>query len=226
MRTPSCFSYIPKKWRVPPKVMYAIFALELAFSVPALALYGIAKPDTYRTRLWQEGYNHGWNSPPNEVLYAYANYRPIPNPLPWSQLYVSTAPSSHHAASSIAEPPLIRMRSTTSYSVILAILSLFIQLMKGIMFICGVFYPLLSLIIHAALTALWAVSLHAQAGSDMTDPDHPQPGPPWYITKSCGAPISVGNQGYCKQAKAAFAVGICLWYEATAFSYRSLQSLH
>lgn len=218
MRTPSCFSYIPKKWRVPPKALYVLFAIELVVSVPALALYGIAKPDTYRTRLWQEGYNHGWNSPPNEVLYAYANYRPIPNPLPWSQLYVSRAPDVHPWTFEFVELPLIWLRSTTSFSVILAILTLFIQLTKGIMYICGVFYPLISLTVHAALTALWAVSVHAQAGSDMSDPDHPQPGPPWYITKSCGPPISAGNQGYCKQAKAAFAMGICLWYVATDFS--------
>ena len=88
MRLPSWVSYIPKKWHVPPKAMYTIFAIEVAVSVPALALYGIAKPDTYRTRLWQEGYNQGWNSDPKEVLYAYANSRPIPDPLPWSQLYV------------------------------------------------------------------------------------------------------------------------------------------
>ena len=80
------------------------------------------------------------------------------------------------------------------------------------MFICGVFYPLLSLLVHAGLTAMWVISVHAQAGSDMSDPEHPQPGPPWYITKSCGAPVSAANQGYCKQAKAGFAIGVLLWF--------------
>lgn len=45
----------------------------------------------------------------------------------------------------------------------------------------------------------------------MSDPAHPQPGAPWYITKSCGPPVSPSLIGYCKQAKAAFAVTILMW---------------
>ena len=213
MRLPSWVSYIPKKWHVSPKAMYTIFVIEVVVSVPALALYGIAKPDTYRTRLWQEGYNHGWNSDPKEVLYAYANSRPIPDPLPWSQLYVlpflvcSIAPNGLSTPGRSAD----QKHSTTSFSVILAILTLFIQLLKGIMFICGVLYPLLALIVHAGLTACWAISVHAQAGPD-TSGENPNTGPPWYITKSCGPPVSTRNQNYCKQAKGAFACGILLAY--------------
>ena len=51
----------------------------------ALTLYGIADPNTYRTRLWQNGADSGFNSDPSIVLYSYANYRPIKTPLVWSQ---------------------------------------------------------------------------------------------------------------------------------------------
>lgn len=88
MRIPSCFHAIPRQWRT-PKTLIGFFVLELALTVAALALYGIAAPDLYRTKLWQEGSNHGWNSNPNQLIYAAANYRPVVEPLPWSQLYVS-----------------------------------------------------------------------------------------------------------------------------------------
>ena len=100
--------------------------------------------------------------------------------------------------------------STTNYNVVISVLSVFILLCKGIMFITSVFYPLLSLVVHAALAALYAVSIHNQAGPDTSDPAHSQPGAPWYITKSCGPPVSSDLIGYCKQAKAAFAVTVIM----------------
>lgn len=178
------YNAIPRKWRTPRTILY-LFAIELAIEIAALALFGIAQPDLYRTRLWQEGSDHGWNSNPNVIVYAYANYRPISTPLPWSQF-------------------------VTNFNVIISVLALFLLLCKGIMYICHIFYPLLSAIIHAALIALFAVSAHAQAASDMSDPEHPQPGAPWYITKSCGAPVKPKLKGYCQQAKASFAVTIIL----------------
>lgn len=100
--------------------------------------------------------------------------------------------------------------STTDFNVVIAVLAVFILLCKAIMFITGVFHPLISMFAHSGLLALWAVSIHNQAGPDMSDPAHPQPGAPWYITKSCAAPVRPGLIGYCKQAKAAFAVTILL----------------
>jgi hypothetical protein len=91
------------------------------------------------------------------------------------------------------------------------VLSLFLLLVKGIMHITHIFHPLLSAIVHAVLLALYAVSIRNQAGSDMTDPKNPQPGPPWYITRSCGAPVKPALKGYCMQAKGAFAISIILW---------------
>jgi hypothetical protein len=74
------------KW---PKVLIVLMVIELAGTIPALALFGIASPDLYRTQLWQIGYNNGFNSDPKQILYAYANYVPLPKtPFVWSQTYV------------------------------------------------------------------------------------------------------------------------------------------
>ncbi|KAL8705787.1 MAG: hypothetical protein Q9201_001133 [Fulgogasparrea decipioides] len=194
-----CYAAIPRQWRFPRSILY-LFAIELLIEIAALALFGIAQPDLYRTRLWQEGSDHGWNSNPNEIIYAYANYRPIDTPLPWSQF-------------------------VTNFNVVIAVLALFLLLCKGIMYICHIFYPLLSLPIHAALIALYAVSIHAQAAPDMSDPEHPQPGAPWYITKSCGAPVTPRLKGYCQQAKGSFAVTIMLLAVFVVYFVLSLYSL-
>ena len=81
-------SWINLEWRW-PKVFYVLVIIEVPFTISALALFGIADPDLYRTLLWQEGANHGWNSDPIEILYSYANYRPIATPTPWNQKCVS-----------------------------------------------------------------------------------------------------------------------------------------
>ncbi|KAL8905758.1 MAG: hypothetical protein Q9207_002427 [Kuettlingeria erythrocarpa] len=194
-----CYRAIPRKWKT-PKIIIPCFVIELIIEIAALALYGIAQPNLYRTRLWKEGSDHGWNSSPKEIIYAYANYRPIRTPLPWSQF-------------------------VTDFNVIISVLAIFILLCKGIMYICHIFHPLMSAVIHAALVALFAVSIHAQAASDMSDPDHPQPGAPWYITKSCGAPVRPSLRGYCQQAKASFAVTVLLCALFLAYLILSIYSL-
>lgn len=85
IRIPAWLAAIPREWHH-PKTLTAFFIIEVPFTVAALALFGIAAPNLYRTLLWQEGANHGWNSSPIEILYAYANYRPVHTPLPWSAL--------------------------------------------------------------------------------------------------------------------------------------------
>lgn len=90
MRVPSFLSSIPRQWRT-PKVVIGLFVFEVPLTIAALALFGIAQPDLYRTRFWQEGADHGWNSNPNQLIYAIANYRPIKAPLPWSQLFACSA---------------------------------------------------------------------------------------------------------------------------------------
>ena len=90
MKVPSYLSSIPRQWRT-PKVLIGLFILEVPLTIAALALFGIAQPDLYRTRFWQEGADQGWNSNPNQLIYAIANYRPIKAPLPWSQLFACLA---------------------------------------------------------------------------------------------------------------------------------------
>ncbi|MCJ1354562.1 MAG: hypothetical protein MMC33_004551 [Icmadophila ericetorum] len=174
---------IPTQWRI-KKVFLYLACAELPFIVAALALYGIADPDTYRTSLWQEGANHGWNSDPIEILYAYANYLPIKVPTPWNQFI-------------------------TSFNVVFAVLSMFILLVKVFLYIMDLFWPLLALLVHALLIVLASVSIYNQAGSDYSDSAHPSR-VPWYLTKGCGPPVATNLHGYCLQAQGSFAVASCL----------------
>ena len=75
--------YRPNKWP-----FYVLGVPELPVTIALLALFGIAAPNTYRTRLWQDGSDNGFNSNPNAALYAAANYRPYTTPKPWAALYV------------------------------------------------------------------------------------------------------------------------------------------
>jgi len=85
------------EWRNRKRTMLTLCAIEFPPTVAALTLFGIADPNTYRTKMWAEGALHGWNSDPIEILYAYANYKPIPVPTPWTQMY------DHHPP----PPPLV-----------------------------------------------------------------------------------------------------------------------
>jgi hypothetical protein len=69
-------------------------ALELPFTIVILTFTGIASHDLYRTKLWQDGANNGFNSSPDEVVYAAANYRPYKVPMVWGSLYVSISISN------------------------------------------------------------------------------------------------------------------------------------
>lgn len=92
------------------------------------------------------------------------------------------------------------------------------------MFIVHVWPPLLSAVVHAGLTVVYALSAAYQAGSDTSDPKHPQHGAPWYITKSCSVAHTRSNVHYCQQAKAAFActvVAAALFFLQTVYSLAS-----
>lgn len=89
MKVPSFLSSIPRQWRT-PKTVLGLLVFEVPLTIAALALFGIAQSDLYRTRFWQEGADHGWNSNPNQLIYAIANYRPVKAPLPWRQLFASS----------------------------------------------------------------------------------------------------------------------------------------
>lgn len=68
-------------------VLLILMAVELPFTIVVLTLTGIASHNLYRTKLWQDGADNGFNSAPDEVLYAMANYRPYKVPMVWNSLY-------------------------------------------------------------------------------------------------------------------------------------------
>lgn len=76
--------FLARYWRM-RKLFFVLLIIEIPLTIALLALFGIADPDTYRTRLWRNGSVKGFNSDPSEILYAYANYRPISVPLIWSR---------------------------------------------------------------------------------------------------------------------------------------------
>lgn len=79
--------YFPRNHRY-HKVLLWLMAVELPFTIVILTFTGIASHDLYRTRLWQDGADNGFNSAPDEILYAMANYRPYKVPKVWSSLCV------------------------------------------------------------------------------------------------------------------------------------------
>lgn len=176
--------HFQRRWKW-PKVLIALMVIELAGTVPALALFGIASPNLYRTKLWRIGNENGFNSSPLQVLYAYANYRPIPKiPFVWSQ-------------------------SLTDFNVAVSVLSMFVLLVKAAMFLLHIWYPILSTLTNLPIVVLWAVSVYGQMGPDHSDPKHPS-NIAWYLTKSCSYARPSGNYGYCLQAKGAFAVTVVM----------------
>jgi len=176
--------HVSRKWKY-PRVLIALMVLELGGTVAALALFGIASPDLYRTRLWQVGSDWGFNSSPKQILYAYANYRPIP------------------------KTPFVWSNTLTAFNVAVSVLSMFVLLVKVVMFSLHIWYPLLGVVANAAITVLWAVSVYGQAGPDHSDPQFPS-NVAWYISKSCRYAKPSGNEHYCLQAKGAFATTVIM----------------
>jgi hypothetical protein len=66
-------------------VLVVLLVVEFPLTVSFLTLVGISDPDTYRTKLWEDGYLNGFNSSPDQPLYAAANYKTSTTPLIWSQ---------------------------------------------------------------------------------------------------------------------------------------------
>jgi hypothetical protein len=176
--------YLSRKWKY-PKLLYALMILELGGTVAGLALFGIASPDLFRTKLWQVGSDNGFNSSPQQILYAYANYRPIP------------------------KTPFVWSNAITEFNLVISVLSMFILLVKVVMFVLHVWFPILGVVVNAIITTLWAVSIYGQAGPDHSDPEHPS-NVAWYINKSCNYAIPSGNEHYCLMAKGTFATTVIM----------------
>ncbi|KAJ5089396.1 hypothetical protein N7532_008080 [Penicillium argentinense] len=165
------------------KLTYWLMAVEFPFTIVVLTLTGIASHNLYRSLLWQDGADNGFNSAPDEALYAAANHRPYKAPIVWSDFI-------------------------TNYNLVLGVLSTFFLIVKLPLHAMHLFHPPIAATIHGSLVALYIVAARYQAGSDMSDPQHPQPGPPWYITKSCSVAAQPSNIGYCAQAKSLFAITV------------------
>jgi len=180
----ACFPHLSKQWKS-PRAIVALMIIEFIGTVPALVLFAVADPDAFRTELWQIGYDNGFNSNPNQILYAYANYRPLPQtPLVWSQLL-------------------------TDFNIAISVLSMFILLVKLVMFVMHIWWPILGIFVNTALVALWAVSVYGQAGPDYSDPQYPS-SVAWYIAKSCSFADATGNTHNCQLAKGTFAVTVVM----------------
>ncbi|KAJ5206267.1 hypothetical protein N7491_003113 [Penicillium cf. griseofulvum] len=176
--------FFPKKHKQHRLVLY-LMAGEFPITIVMLTLTGIASHNLYRTLLWQDGADNGFNSAPNEALYAASNYRPFTPPMVWSGFI-------------------------TNYNLVLGVLSTFFLITKLPTHWMNLFYPPVAVVVHLSLIILYIVSAVYQAGSDMSDPRHPQSGAPWYIAKSCSVAFRKSNVGYCMQAKALFAVTIIM----------------
>lgn len=86
---------------------------------------------------------------------------------------------------------------------------MFVLLVKAVMFVMHVWYPLLSAILHAIIVALWAVSVYGQASPDYSDPEHPSK-IAWYLAKPCSVAHKSSNIHGCQMMKGTFAVTIVM----------------
>ncbi|KAK3069311.1 hypothetical protein LTR53_012449 [Teratosphaeriaceae sp. CCFEE 6253] len=190
---------IAHRWRM-PKVLIALLVLEFPLTIACLALYGLADPNTYRTKLWQNGYDQGFNSAPNSILYSYANYKPVHTPVIWSSHLVQ-------------------------FNIAIAVLSMFFLLAKSTMFVLHIFIPLLGVVISGAEVALYAVSISRQSTPDHSDPERRIDGLPWYLSKGCSY-ATKANHGYCMQARGVFAVTCIMIALFSTYLIWSLYSLY
>lgn len=88
-------------------------------------------------------------------------------------------------------------------------LSTFVLLLKAVLFVLRVWFPILGVIVNAILTGLYLGSVYGQAGPDKTDPRYPS-NTAWYITKSCDYARPSGNYKYCQMAKGTFAATVVM----------------
>ena len=100
--------------------------------------------------------------------------------------------------------------SITNYNLVIAVLSMFLLLVKGTMYMLHVLPPIISAVLHAVLIVLYAIAIAYQASPDTSDPRHPQTGAAWYIMKSCSVTRDKSLVGYCQQGKATFACFVAM----------------
>ncbi|KAL2165554.1 hypothetical protein VTH06DRAFT_856 [Thermothelomyces fergusii] len=180
------FTYriLRRPWRA-KRPLYWGMVPELAGIVPLLVLFGLQQPDGFRSLFWRIGFENKQNSNPNMILYAYANYQPLPTvPFVWS-------------------------KTLTNYNVAISILSLFILLAKMITTIMRVFYPIFGTVVGLAQVVLYAVSVYGQAGPDYADPRYPSPAP-WHLRIGCSLAEPYGAVKTCRMVQATLGVTVFL----------------
>jgi len=188
-----------KRWgRIARLTIFILLALELGLTVGVLALFAITEESAYKPKLWQDGFDNGFNSSPAQPIYNMVNGKKSNTPLVWSQYLVQ-------------------------FNITISVLSTFTLLVKSVMAIMRVLYPFISIIIHGIEFGLYMFSIHGQTSPDTIDPQHINNGPPWFITKSCSVTALPQNIGYCKQAKASFYVSVVM---AAIFGTHLLLSIY
>ncbi|OJJ03480.1 hypothetical protein ASPVEDRAFT_42938 [Aspergillus versicolor CBS 583.65] len=153
-----------------------ILTYESALVIVCLVLALHAYPDTCRTILWQYGGSEGWNSNPQDRIYFYANYRdPPPIPKIWSEEITESnlAISAVSTVTWIIRVVLLRYQPGSSRWILAAF--------------------------DMLLVALWAISVHAQLSSDLSDAEHPSAWP-WYLVHACGG-LDHQERGCCTLAR-------------------------
>lgn len=78
-----------------PNIRFVYFltttTVELVLVLTLIATFAGVSHRQYRSKLWEDGGIHGWNSDPRQRVYYYANYRePPPVPLLWDEEFVHT----------------------------------------------------------------------------------------------------------------------------------------
>ncbi|KAJ6442303.1 Isoleucine-tRNA ligase, cytoplasmic [Purpureocillium lavendulum] len=165
-----------------PAAKATFFGIEVILATTLLVLFSVSYPTRVRSRLWEEGGSHKWNSDPRLRIYFYANHREPPEiPLIWS----------HRLAAS---------------NLSIAILTVFVLFTRIIVSHLGYFPKYTNALYDLLLLSLWSVSIIGQSSADHSDPRHPCEHP-WYLMHSCTG-IAERNRGYCRVAQASFLLSI------------------
>ncbi|KAI5462870.1 hypothetical protein BGZ63DRAFT_412607 [Mariannaea sp. PMI_226] len=155
-----------------------LLGLELIIATATVILFSLAYPDRFRSRLWENGGEEGWNSNPKLRIYFYANHREPPAiPLIWSQ-------------------------RLTDSNLAIAILTLVIFFARTVMAHLSYLPRYANILYDLLLASLWVASLAGQTSEDYSDPQHPSRYP-WYLTHSCSESWAV-NRSSCRLAQTSF----------------------
>jgi hypothetical protein len=75
-----------KRWgRIARLTIFILLGLELGLTVGVLALFAITEESAYKPKLWQDGFDNGFNSSPAQPIYNMVNGKKSNTPLVWSQ---------------------------------------------------------------------------------------------------------------------------------------------